>query len=76
VAEQQRTWTPLTREAFRHLRRGDRIADRGGRVWTVHAVPLNMDGLEPVVIRSGDHVLRVREGWADDYQLPGAVDGQ
>ena len=63
---------PLTRDAFRQLRRGDRIADRGGRVWTVHAVhavPRHVDGLEPVVLRSGDHVRRVREGWADDYRL-------
>ena len=69
MAEQQRPWNPLTREAFRQLRRGDRIADRGGRVWTVHAVPRRVDGLEPVVLRSGDHVRRVRESWADDYHL-------
>jgi hypothetical protein len=73
VADQQRTWQPLTRDAFRQLRRGDRIADRGGRVWTVHAVPPNVDGLEPVVLRSGDHVRRVREGWADDYRLAAPV---
>jgi hypothetical protein len=70
VTGQQRTWHPLTREAFRQLRRGDRIADPCGRVWTVHAVPRHVDGLEPVVLRSGDHVRRVREGLADDYHLP------
>jgi hypothetical protein len=73
MSAEQRTWQPLTRAGFRQLRRGDRIADRGGRVWTVHAVPQHVDGLEPVVLRSGDHVRRVREGWADDYRLLAAA---
>ena len=74
MAGEQRTRTSLTRDAFRQLRPGDRLADRGGRVWTVHAVPHNVDGLEPLVLRSGDHVRRVREGWADDYRLVPADD--
>jgi len=62
----------LAASAGRFCKPATAIADRGGRVWTVDAVPHHVDGLEPVVLRSGDHVRRVREWWADDYHhLPG-----
>jgi hypothetical protein len=57
-------------------RPGYRLADRAGRVWVVHAVPQQVDALEPFVIRSGDLVRRVNESWADDYQLLPADDSR
>jgi hypothetical protein len=63
------SWQPLTRDAFRQLRRGDRLADRGDRVWTVHAEPHQGVGLDHVVIRSGDPARRVNERWADEYRV-------
>ena len=64
-----RTGHPLRRDAFRQLRRGDRLADRHSRVWMVYAEPHEADGISHVVIRSGDLVRRVSESWADDYRL-------
>jgi hypothetical protein len=61
VAGEQRSWAPLSRDAFRQLRRGDRLGDRRGRVWMVHAEPYRVGGLDHVVIRSGDLVRRVSD---------------
>jgi hypothetical protein len=58
------------------LRRGDRLADRGGQVWTVYAEPHEESGLDHVVIHSGDLVRRVSERWANDYQLLSAEDAR
>lgn len=68
-------WQPPP-EAFRQLHRGNRVADRGGRVWTVHAASRHVNGQEPIVLRSDDHVRRVWEGWADDYRLVAEDDVQ
>ena len=59
----------MTREQFRELKRGQRLRDRQGRVWTVQAAPFDEEGLARIVIRSGDLVRRVEERWADDYEL-------
>lgn len=64
VTGDQRTWHALTRDAFRQLRRGDCLADRGGRLWVVHAEPHQVGGIDHVVIRSGAPVRRVNERWA------------
>jgi hypothetical protein len=62
-------WQPMSREQFSRLRRGQRLEDRRGRVWTVTAEPREEHGLSHVVIRSGDLVRRINERWSDEYAL-------
>lgn len=60
-------WRPISRERFRELRRGDRLRDRQGRVWTVRA-DAYLDGREwRAVLVAGDAVLIERERFADAY---------
>jgi hypothetical protein len=35
LVDDEHAWRPLSSEEFRHLRRDDRLRDRGGREWTV-----------------------------------------
>ncbi len=67
MAERTSSWQPLSRDEFAELERGDRLQDRRGRVWTVHADAYRQDGLERVVLRSGDLVKIETERFADDY---------
>ncbi len=59
----------MTREQFHQLRRGRRLRDRQGRVWTVRAAPFEEGGRSLIAIRSDDLVRRVDEHWADDYEV-------
>jgi hypothetical protein len=56
----------MARERFPELRRGQRLQDRGGRVWTLVSDPFLEAGLLQVVLRSGDLVRRVNQRFGDD----------
>jgi hypothetical protein len=59
----------MSRAEFVQLRRGRRLQERSGRVWTVHAEPFGPTSLVQVVIRAGDLVRTVNERFSDDYML-------
>jgi hypothetical protein len=59
----------MTRDEFRQLQRGQRLRDRHGRASVVHAAPFHQDGLDRIVLRSGDLVRRVDDRWADDDEV-------
>jgi hypothetical protein len=63
------SWRPLGRHQFRQLRRGQRLQDRGGQVWTVRAEPYEEDGAYRVVLLSGALVRLEYERFADTYTL-------
>jgi hypothetical protein len=68
VSEQRRP-PPASREQFRALKRGQRLLDRQGRVWTVRTAPYVQDGEYRAVLHAGDLVLVERERFADSYAL-------
>jgi hypothetical protein len=59
----------MSREQFRRLRRGQRLQERRGRIWTVHVPPFGQEGLEQVILRAGDLSRQLNERFADDYML-------
>ncbi len=67
---------PLSRDEFAELEHGDRLQDRRGRVWSVHTDAYRQDGLDRVVLRSGDLVKIETERFADDYMLLDDVAGE
>jgi hypothetical protein len=75
VQEERRRWQPMSREQFAQLQRGERLQDHRGRVWFVTAASREQHGQAHVILRSGDLVRRVQEGWADDYMLAEVEEG-
>jgi hypothetical protein len=68
-------WQPLTREEFRALKKGDRLRDRQGVGWTVHADTYldQRDREYRIVLTSGPHARTERERFHDSYmRLPAA----
>jgi hypothetical protein len=71
VADEGRIWQPISRERFGDLRRGQRVQDRRGRVWTVVSELYFEDGRDRINLRSGDPVRREKQRYGDDYMLLG-----
>jgi hypothetical protein len=69
VGDEERAWQPMSREQFGDLRRGQRVQDRQGRVWTVASELYHEDGEDRINLRSGDLVRREKQRYGDDYML-------
>ncbi len=77
VTEDRPPWQPMSREQFVELVRGQRLANRRGRVYGLpRPNRFSRTALEHVLIRSGDLVRQVPERCADQYMLlPGPATG-